>query len=240
LNGNRPDTEIRILHTSDNHIDGLSTCAALGKVVDKANELKVDLVLLAGDFFDNSRVEDKVVWETIAQLRRLEMQVVLVPGNHDQLDSVSVYHNAGFMDLPNNVHLIRRQEGETVLFPDLKVSVWGRPTYDHEMNFRPLQGSPPRNGPWWHIGVAHGWYVPPGEICDRSSPIFSYDIEATGYDYVALGHSDLFSDLSQATVRAAYSGAPILNSSGTELGSVALINLHPELGVHIQQVPVTD
>jgi len=240
LNGDRPNTEVKILHTSDNHIDRPSTCAALGKVVNKANELKVDLVLLAGDFFDNSRVQDEIVLETIAQLRRLEMPAVLVPGNHDQLDEISVYHNPGFQDLPANVHLIRKQEGQTVLFPEMKVSVWGRPTYDHEMDFRPLQGSPPRNGAWWHIGVAHGWYVAPGEECDRSSPIFSYDIEATGYDYVALGHSDLFKDLSQATVPAAYSGAPILNSAGTELGSVALVKLHPELGVQIQTVPVTE
>ena len=240
MNGNRPDTEVRILHTSDNHIDQLSTCAALGKVVDRANQLKVDLVLLAGDFFDNSRVGDDIVLETIAQLSRLEMDVVLVPGNHDQLDVVSIYNNAGFKDLPGNVHLIRKPEGETLLFPEMKVSVWGRPTYDHEMSFRPLQGSPPRDGLLWHIGVAHGWYVPPGEACDRSSPIFSYEIEATGYDYVALGHSDIFTDLSQGTVRAAYSGAPILDSAGTQLGSVALINLHPELGVQIEKVPVAE
>ena len=48
MNGSRPDNEVRILHTSDNHIDQISTCAALGKVVDKANELEVDLVILAG------------------------------------------------------------------------------------------------------------------------------------------------------------------------------------------------
>ena len=238
LNGNRPTTELRILHTSDNHIDKLSTCAALGAVVDKANSLKVDMVLLAGDFIDNSRVVDEVVWETISQLSRLEMPTVLLPGNHDQLDEISIYHHEGFQSLPSNLSLMRRPEGETLLFPKLGVSVWGRPTYDHHIDFRPLQGPPPRNGPWWHIGIAHGFYVPPGEVAERSSPIFSYEIEATGYDYVALGHSDLFTDLSQGTVRAAYSGAPILTSDGTKLGSVALIHLHPERGVDIQQVPL--
>jgi len=236
----RPDTEVRILHTSDNHLDNLSTCVALSRVVDRANSLRVDLVLLAGDFFDNHRVRNEVVWETIAQLGRLEMDVVLVPGNHDQLDAVSIYHNLGFRKLPENVHLVRRPEGETLVFDDLKVRVWGRPTYYHDLGFRPLKGSPPRNGPWWHIGVAHGMYVPTGQETDRSSPIYADDIEATGYDYIALGHSDLFSDLSQATVRAAYSGAPILNSSGTELGSVALVTLHPDIGVQIQKVPVVE
>jgi DNA repair exonuclease SbcCD nuclease subunit len=208
--------------------------------VDKVNELRVDLVLLAGDFFDNSRVDDDVVEATVVQLGRLEMPTVLLPGNHDQLDEVSVYHRDGFKELPPNLYLLRSPEGETVLFPDMKVSVWGRPTFDHEVNFRPLQGTPPRNGPWWHVGIAHGFYVPPGVVNDRSSPIFAYEIEATGYDYIALGHSDLFTDLSQTTVRAAYSGAPIVNTDGSQLGSVALVRLHPEEGVSIQRVPLTD
>ena len=193
MNGNRPDTEVRILHTSDNHIDKISTCAALGKVVDKANELEVDLVILAGDFFDNARVKDDVVFETVRQLGRLDMPVVLLPGNHDQLDQYTIYDHPGFKDLPWQVNLLRNPEGETVLFHDLKVNVWGRPTYDHHMEFRPLQGAPPRNGPWWHVGIAHGFYVKPGEPIERSSPILAYEIEATGYDYVALGHSDFCS-----------------------------------------------
>jgi DNA repair exonuclease SbcCD nuclease subunit len=240
LNGSRPDTEVRILHTSDNHIDQISTCAALGKVVDKANELKVDMVILAGDFFDNARVRDEVVFETVRQLGRLDMPVVLLPGNHDQLDQYTIYNHPGFKDLPWQVNLLRNPEGETVLFHDLKVNVWGRPTYDHHMEFRPLEGAPPRNGPWWHVGIAHGFYVKPGEPIERSSPILAYEIEATGYDYVALGHSDFFEDLSQGTVRAAYSGAPILTSDGRELGSVCLVHLHPNWGVDFRQVPLAE
>lgn len=240
LNGNHPTTTIRILHSSDNHIDKMSTCAALGVLVDKANDLKVDLVLLAGDFFDNSRVEDDVVDATIAHLGRLNMPTVLLPGNHDQLDEVSVYHREGFRHLPDNLYLLRRPEGEKVLFPEMELSVWGRPTFDHEMNFRPLQGSPPRDGPWWHIGIAHGFFVPDGQVNERSSPIYAYEIEATGYDYVALGHSDYFTDLSQATVRAAYSGAPITTTDGSELGSIALISLNPGREVEIEQIPLTE
>lgn len=240
MNGSRPDTEVRILHTSDNHIDQISTCAALGKVVDKANDLEVDLVILAGDFFDNARVKDDVVFETVRQLGRLDMPVILLPGNHDQLDRHTIYNHPGFENLPGHINLLRDPNGETVLFEDLQLSVWGRPTYDHHMDFRPLQGAPPRNGSWWHVGIAHGYFVPPGVENDRSSPIFAYEIEATGYDYVALGHSDLFEDLSQGSVRAAYSGAPILTSDGRELGAVCLVHLHPTEGVDFKQVPLVE
>ena len=88
--------------------------------------------------------------------------------------------------------------------------------------------------------MAHGWYVHPGEVPERASPIFSYEIEATGYDYVALGHSDRFEDLSQGTVRAAYSGAPASSVFGKHRGYMALVHLLPEVGVQIQQVPLVE
>lgn len=237
-NGSRADREVRVLHTSDNHITGLSSCVALGVLVDKANELSVDLVLLAGDFFDNSRLGSDVVHETIAQLSRLEMPAVLLPGNHDQLDADSIYHHSAFNDLPSDLHLIRSEEGEGVLFQEIGVRVWGRPTYDHHMAFQPLSEPPPREGPYWHIGMAHGLYVPPGEYPGGSSPIFAHEIEATGYDYVALGHVDGFKDISQGSVRAAYSGAPVRALDGARLGHVALVNLHPDSGVQIEKVPL--
>ena len=74
-----PSTELTVLHTSDNHMDQMSTCNALAAVADKANELNVDLAIFAGDFFDNSRVGADVIKETIRQLGRFNMPVVLVP-----------------------------------------------------------------------------------------------------------------------------------------------------------------
>ena len=234
-----PSTELTVLHTSDNHMDQMSTCNALAAVVDKANSLNVDLAIFAGDFFDNSRVANDVIKETIRQLGRFNMPVVLVPGNHDQLDSISVYHNQAFKDLPPNLHLFREREGESILFPELEVQVWGRPTYDHHIGFRPLESTPPRNGPWWHIGIVHGMYIPPGEEnFDRSSPIYAKEIEDTGYDYIALGHSDIFEELTQGTVKAAYSGAPIESTDGKVLGSVAIVHFHPKDGIDIKKVPL--
>ena len=233
---NQPKTQVTVLHSSDNHIDTLPTCEALGKLVDKANDLGVDLVLLAGDFFDNNRVDDEVVEITIQHLGRLEMPVVLLPGNHDQLDQYSVYNRAGFTDLPNNLHLLRSPEGETITFPDIMVRVWGRPTVDHTLSFHPLAMTPPRDGPWWHIGIVHGFFVPDGVENERSSPIMAHEIEDTDYDYIALGHSDVFEELSQGQVKAAFSGAPVLNQDGSKLGSVAVVKFDPSNGVNISKV----
>ena len=204
--------------------------------MDKANDLGVDLVLLAGDFFDNNRVDDEVVEITIQHLGRLKMPVVLLPGNHDQLDQYSVYNRTCFKDLPHNLHLLRSPEGETITFPDIMVRVWGRPTVDHTLSFHPLAMTPPREGPWWHIGIVHGFFVPDGVENERSSPIMAHEIEDTDYDYIALGHSDVFEELSQGQVKAAFSGAPVLNQDGSKLGSVAVVKFDPSNGVNISKV----
>jgi len=245
--GIKHKTQIRILHTSDNHVGGeavlkpqmaskIGTCIALGLVVEKAKDLNVDMLILAGDFIDNSRVNDGILEETVSHLKKLDIPVVLVPGNHDQLDGKSVYHREAFDGLPSNIHIVKEESGQTMIFDRLGVKVWARPTYDHTPDFRPLEQVPPRQGPFWHIGVAHGMYVPHDEETDRSSPISAAEIEATGYDYIALGHSDLFTDLSQGEVKAAYSGAPIESSDGSKLGCVLLVELNPEAGVDFKQV----
>lgn len=245
--GPRHKTHIKILHTSDNHIGGetvlkqqpaglMGTCIALGLVVDKAKQLEVDIVVFAGDFIDNSRVNDGILEETVAHLKKLDIPVVLVPGNHDQLDGKSVYHRKAFEGLPPNIFIVKDADGRTIDFDRLGVKVWARPTYDHTADFRPLEQVPPRQGEFWHIGVVHGFYVPNNEETDRSSPISAAEIESTGYDYIALGHSDYFTDLSQGQVRAAYSGAPIESSDGSKLGCVLLVELDPVTGVDFRQI----
>ena len=65
------------------------------------------------DFFDNARVRDDVVFETIRQLGRLDMPVVLLPGNHDQLDQHTIYNHPGFQNLPWQVNLLRDPGGRS-------------------------------------------------------------------------------------------------------------------------------
>ena len=59
-----------MLHTSDVHIAGdQGSIAGLRGVVDTAVECDVDIVLIAGDLFDSSRVHDDAVAETVGELR---------------------------------------------------------------------------------------------------------------------------------------------------------------------------
>ena len=234
-----PDIELRILHTSDVHIDSIAACAAVKSIVDAANRLEVDLLIIAGDLFDNARISDEVVYSALTELKRLRMPPVLIPGNHDQLDDRSIYRRVDIKDVCPSLRFISAPEGETLDFDELNLRVWGRAMEDHNPGFHPLEGVPPRNDGLWHLAMGHGYFFPSGQVPDRSSPILSEEIEATGYDYVALGHCHVFRDISQKGVKAFYSGEPHPPFQEEEQGHVALVHLHPAKGVRVERVPLS-
>jgi DNA repair exonuclease SbcCD nuclease subunit len=82
--------------------------------------------------------------------------------------------------------------------------------------------------------MAHGFFYPERQPADRSSPIFAEEIRDTGWDYVALGHQHVPTDVSQGTVVARYSGAPLIDWRAEPTGGhVALVDLSPERGVTV-------
>ena len=233
---------LRLVHTSDVHLGmedrhDLAT-GAFGRVVDGVQALDADMLLVVGDLFDNARVSDELVEYFVDQVRRLDVPVVVLPGNHDLYDSTSVYHRDPFADIPGNLHVFTDHEGEVLDFPALGLSLWGRAMRAHTPDFRPLQGIPPRSNGNWYVALAHGHLYYPGEVDHRASPIYPEEIAAAGCDYVALGHWDRHLDVSQGKVRARYSGGPMPSLSGVKPGYVALVELDQVAGVRVHQWPL--
>ena len=81
--------ELTLLHTSDVHLDDRvdETRPSTGQlgfmsVIDKALELDVDMLLLAGDLFDHNRVKEACLGFASEQLARLSCPVVMITGNN--------------------------------------------------------------------------------------------------------------------------------------------------------------
>ena len=72
----------------------------------------------------------------------------------------------------------------------------------------------------------------------RSSPITPAEIEASAYDYVALGHIHVFGDVSQGATRAAYCGTPAPLYASDHAGWVALIECVPGEPVSLERLAV--
>jgi hypothetical protein len=222
-------SELVVVHTSDLHLgsdanggDGLGTLAA---VLAAAREAQ--LLLVAGDLFDNNRLSTSFVDAAAALLAEARPRVVILPGNHDALTPDSVYRRGAFGGAPSVCVLgLSGPEPtlcDSVVFADWSLEVFGRP--HHSYSDMPPIAVAPRRTTRWQIAVAHGQYAGadesgPGDHRWRPSWRFGREeLAAVAADYVALGHWERAASVGGRASRAHYSGSPAL------AGTVNLIRL---------------
>ncbi len=227
--------KLRLIHTSDTHLgDPMGHPRAdevLSSVVDAVERLHADVLLLAGDVFDNERVSDDVVGRFVAEMARTEAPVIVLPGNHDLAHATSVYRRSPFDEAPPNLQVLSDPHGETLAFPELGLELWGRAMLSHTPHFRPLDGMPEPTHGRWLVAMAHGHFHFEDDRDQRSSPIYPDDVASSGCHYLALGHWDRHVDVSRADTTAVYSGCPYGPIGAPEQGAVCVVELDPDSGV---------
>ena len=207
---------VRILHTSDIHVgDSVDHSGVVAPIVDIALARDVDVVLLVGDIFDHNRVPTEAGQALVDELARLDIPVVVLPGNHDCLVPDAVWRR---VELPANVHVLMDAAGEHLELADLDLALWGRPHPDYG-DLRPLAGIPAPGERRWHVALAHGHLVLRPDDRHRAYQITPEEIAASAQDYIALGHWDVPHDMSAGDVTAHYSG------SASRYGVCALVTL---------------
>ena len=227
-----------IVHSSDLHLgtdDSFSdrdSLAVLPKVLNAARETRADIVLLAGDTFDNHRQPGELLERAAQMLRDYSDPVVILPGNHDPLTPDSVYRRGGLGQIPN-VRILGLNADQSVLFPEFELEIWGRPHFDYT-DMSPLANPFPRSTRW-QLAAAHGHYV--DEARDPNRMIGSWlihreELVATGADYVALGHWNQATRVGNGEVTAYYSGSP------DYAGTVNVIRLRTNGAVQVTQAPL--
>lgn len=246
----KPHRPLRLIHTSDVHLESDTFGAgprgdvfrdrvrgAFAGVIDLANGRGADMLLVVGDLFDSSRVGSEALEFAMGQIARARMPVVMIPGNHDAHDERSIYAAMPRDVIPRNLRLILDPDGQTLEFPELHARIWGRALVEHSPDYRPLSGLPAPAPDRWNIAMAHGFFTE-DEGTNRSSPIMPAEIEASGYDYIALGHIHVFGDVSQGATRAFYCGTPAPLYASSEAGWVAHVSCVPGEPVRIDRLIV--
>jgi DNA repair exonuclease SbcCD nuclease subunit len=227
-----------LVHSSDLHVDDAPGpgdahgLAGLQAVLHTAAVLRADLVLLAGDTFDNPRVRAPALQAATALLAASPVPVVLLPGNHDPLLPDCIFRRAGVTELAH-VHILGLHHPEAVLFERHGLEIRGR-AHVSFADMDPLHPPAPRRA-HWQVVMAHGHYVPPedwAEHAHRSWKISDAALAQTQADYVALGHWDRASPAGDGRVKAYYSGSPDL------AGTVNVIRLGPASGVAVERVKI--
>ena len=231
---------LRIVHTSDVHLgayagSGDEKWAArrdlmentFSRVIDLANESGADALVIAGDFFDNDRVEEATVVFGAEQIRRFEGQTFLIPGNHDPMDPGSIYWRHDLEAIAKRLTIVRAHAGEFVEPEGLDLVLWGRAYIDTDWHFKPLEGLPERLDNRWHVAMGHGHFVREGGEMHRSLLIKDSEIAAAAghWDYMAFGHWEPHADVSTGGVTAVYSGAPMpLSDANRRAGLAAVVD----------------
>ncbi len=230
---------VKLIHTSDIHLGDENghpaSSEALQALIDAVPRLGGDVLLLVGDIFDNGRVGDDVLEFFLEQVGRLEVPAVLLPGNHDLYGEGSIYQRQPFSNKPGNLFVLTDTEGQTLSFPELTLNIWGRAMPFHTPDFSPLQGMPAADNSHWLVALAHGHFHYDDDRDQRSSPIYPAEVAQATCDYLALGHWDRHVEVSQGSVRAAYSGTPLGPSRQNPLGSVTVADLDPVTGVSLSR-----
>jgi DNA repair exonuclease SbcCD nuclease subunit len=224
---------LRLLHTADVHLGARHAdlgeqaaaqrerqFAAFRASIDLAIAEKVDVVLIAGDLFDSNTQPKRSVDRVAAELKRLvvaRIRTVIIPGTHDVYDRSSIYR----------VHELKALAGSapgddlvTVLTPELPsihlamcdTVVHGPVFATKRAPYSPLRDlhidRAARPVVTWHIGMVHGSIAIPDRTDRDEVVVTREEIEATGLDYLALGHWHSAQQGRAGATTWAYSGAP--------------------------------
>lgn len=234
-----PSDDIVIVHSSDLHVDDGYTARAWGgdgnaplaAVLNAAREIAADIVLLTGDIFEHNRLKTPILERTRAVLADASLPVVMLPGNHDPLMAGSVWER-GALGSVENVCVLG-EDSPTAAFPEHELEIWGRAHRDYN-DINPFEGSPARSARW-HIAAGHGHYADerPADGIPAPSWLFTTEeIEATGADYVALGHWNRKVRVGTGDIPAWYSGSP------DHAATVNVVRLKASGGVEVSHAPV--
>lgn len=178
---------MKVLHIADVHLTSRSDRSAreaervdrLLKRLHDAVAEGVELLLIAGDLFDDPAESDALALRVFTALGELKIPVCIIAGNHDCAYVSSVYDRTEF---PENVHLLQGDVFETETY-----AVYGHSFTSRYENKRLLNDFAVKDPQKINILLHHGDMVTAG-VGSEYAPFTKDELSESGADYVALGH----------------------------------------------------
>ena len=187
---------VRILHTGDIHLDTPFSSLPPKQSEIMRNELRgaftslmtfadlgnVDIILIAGDMFEQLFVTRETVKLMRDEFEKLTIPIVITPGNHDPAGRNSIWLKDIF---PSNVHIFKSEDLEKISFDELGIDLYGYAFTTSQMDSCPFDGRKVDDPDKINILCAHGDMTSP---LSNKCPINERQILSFGADYTALGH----------------------------------------------------
>ena len=191
---------------------------SLKRVIEAANEQRVDFIIAAGDCFENNAVSRVLVQKTTDIIARAQMPVFIIPGNHDPFVPGSVWDHPAWTAMKD----------VTIVSEEKPISVTGCKLLATPVREKHSDRDPTN---WMRgdvecitLGVAHGTVE--GVVVEEPDyPIDRDAVVRRGLDYLALGHwhSTALYASPEGINRMAYSGTHETTKFGERDSGNALI-----------------
>jgi exonuclease SbcD len=218
---------MKILHVADTHLgfsayrkttqDGINQREidiynAFEQFIDYAINTKPDIIIHAGDLFDNVRPNNRAITFAINQIVKLSKKnipIVIISGNHEHPKIIETGHIFSIFDHLENVYPIYNSKYEKIQFniEDKKLLIHAIPQcnskkeYDEELKKLMTDKTADYN-----IFVSHGSVSGVQEFTmnEFNELIIPTKIFSRYFDYIALGHFHKYTKLAE---NAFYAGA---------------------------------
>ncbi|MGQ9587067.1 MAG: metallophosphoesterase [Thermoplasmata archaeon] len=214
---------MRLVHLSDTHL-GFSAYSKLDPVeginqreadiyhafeeaVDRAIELRPDVIIHSGDLFDIARPQNRAISFALNQILRVSdegIEIVLISGNHSTPRLRETGSIFSIFEHLKHVHPIHKPEIHRVTVGDATI------TAIPHSSVPPLselvgQAKPSRDT-GLNVLVLHAGLIGPGDYSmgELNEQLVPLNLIADGFDYVALGHFHKYERIQE---RIYYSGS---------------------------------
>lgn len=189
---------IKILHTADVHLDSPFSSLDSRHAEIRRNELRAaftsmmtyakmnsaDLILIAGDLFDDENVTRETILMLCREFENFGKPVFIAPGNHDPATQKSVWRKNIF---PKNVHIFTDDKLTSVDIDELNLTVYGFGFTSSNMTDIPIDGLVISDKNRLNLLVCHSDMLGV-KAYNTDCPITAEQLMSFGADYTALGH----------------------------------------------------
>ena len=148
------------------------------RVIDHAKETEADLLLIAGDFFDQPPRKQELREVDYLLSKLIKTRTVIIAGNHDHLKQGDAF---GQYKWQSDVYLLDGKQRDYIRFEDLKTTVYGFSYWTNQITKPLYDDMKPEEDSDYSILLAHG-----GD--ESHIPLQKEALKWSGFDYIALGH----------------------------------------------------
>lgn len=186
--------------------------SSFSRIIDRTINEKADMLVIAGNLFDNLNISINLQDYILGELGRLEtIPAIIMPGSNDTSPDGVFWRSWENSEQHKNIYILKDSKNPFFNFENLNCTVYGLFADDDKTVTLKKQDTV------YHIG-----------ILNCTSDLAKNIIVKTGvnFDYVAIGGKPDFKDLSDPNIKAAYCGAPEkLGFNQTEAGNIITVDI---------------